>query len=334
MLKIGYKASAEQFSATELLNFSVIAEEVGFDSVFISDHFQPWKHTDGHAPSSMVWLGALGARTKRIIMGTSVLTPTFRYHPSIVAQAFGTLGELFPGRVILGVGTGEALNEVPAIGMAWPETKERFARLRESIALIKKLWVEERVSFNGEYYKTDHATIYDRPEKPIPIYVAGAGPMIAKYAGRNAEGFICTSGKAWDLYKETLLPNVAAGLADRKERPQSYDYMIEMKVSYDTDKPRALEETKHWAALALTPEEKVTVENPLDMEKLAAALPVERAAKRWIVSSDPDEQVEKIRPYVEMGFRHLVFHAPGPDQPRFLRLYAKDVIPRLRKAFD
>ena len=333
MLKIGYKASAEQFSAKALLDFSVLAEEVGFDSVFISDHFQPWKHTDGHAPAAMVWLGAVGARTKRIVMGTSVLTPTFRYHPSIVAQAFGTLGQLFPGRVILGVGTGEALNEVPATGMAWPETKERFARLRESIALIKKLWTEERVSHAGEYYKTENATIYDRPEKPIPIYIAGAGPMIAKYAGRSADGFICTSGKAWDLYKETLLPNVAAGLAERKKPAQSYDHMIEMKVSYDTDKSRAFQETKHWAALALTPEEKMTVENPVEMEKLADALPVERAAKRWIVSSDPDEQVERIRPYVEMGFRHLVFHAPGPDQERFLRLYAKDVLPRLRKAF-
>jgi coenzyme F420-dependent glucose-6-phosphate dehydrogenase len=282
----------------------------------------------------MVWLGALGARTKRIVMGTSVLTPTFRYHPAIVAQAFGTLGELFPGRVILGIGTGEAVNEVPATGMAWPEAKERFARLRESVALMKKLWTEERVTFKGEYYKTENATVYDRPDQPVPIYIAGAGPMIAKYAGRNADGFICTSGKAWDLYKDTLLPNVEAGLADRKGPTRPFDRMIEMKVSYDTDKDRAFQETKHWAALALTPEEKVTVENPIDMEKLANALPVERAAKRWIVSSDPEEQVERVRPYVEMGFRHLVFHAPGPDQARFLRLYAKDVIPRLRKAFD
>src|SRR5208283_3356595 len=129
-LKLGYKASAEQFAPRLLLDFSVAAEQAGFDSVFISDHFQPWKHTDGHAPSVMPWLGALGASTQRIVMGTSVLTPTFRYHPSVVAQVFGTLGVMFPGRVILGVGTGEGLNEVPSTGMKWPETKERFARLR------------------------------------------------------------------------------------------------------------------------------------------------------------------------------------------------------------
>jgi coenzyme F420-dependent glucose-6-phosphate dehydrogenase len=200
VLKLGYKASAEQFGPGELLRLASLAEELGFDSVFISDHFQPWRHTGGHAPFSFTWLGAAGARTSRILLGTSVLTPTFRYHPSIVAQAFGTLGALFPGRMILGVGTGESLNEVPATALQWPEMKERFARLRESIVLIRKLWAEERVSFRGEFYKTENATIYDRPEMMIPIYVAAGGPMVAKYAGRAGDGFICTSGKDPTLY--------------------------------------------------------------------------------------------------------------------------------------
>ncbi|MFL7905245.1 glucose-6-phosphate dehydrogenase (coenzyme-F420) [Azospirillum argentinense] len=333
MLRFGYKASAEQFAPRDLLSFAVAAETAGFDSVFISDHFQPWRHTGGHAPFSFAWLGALGAQTSRIVMGTSVLTPTFRYHPSIVAQAFATLGSLFPDRVVLGIGTGESLNEVPATGLHWPETKERFARLRESVALIRRLWSEERVSFTGEFYKTERATIYDRPERPVPIYVAGAGPMIAKYAGRVADGFICTSGKAPELYRETLLPNVAAGLAGAGRDDGAIDRMIEMKVSFDTDRQRALEDTRYWAALALTPEEKMGVEDPLEMERLADALPAERAASRWIVSTDPDEHVERIRPYVELGFRHLVFHAPGADQERFLRLYSTHVLPRLRAAF-
>src|SRR5258707_9797353 len=157
-LRLGYKASAEQFGPRELLEFSVHAEEAGFDSVMVSDHFQPWRHTGGHAPFSLAWLGALGARTSRIVMGTSVLTPTFRYHPAIVAQGFGTLGVMFPGRVILGIGTGESLNEVPATGFVWPEMKERFARLREAVALIRRLWQEERVTFEGTFYRTEKAT--------------------------------------------------------------------------------------------------------------------------------------------------------------------------------
>ncbi|MBM3596749.1 MAG: glucose-6-phosphate dehydrogenase (coenzyme-F420) [Alphaproteobacteria bacterium] len=331
MIKIGYKASAEQFGPRELLDFACLAEQLDFDSVFVSDHFQPWRHTGGHAPSALAWLGALGALTSRITMGTSVLTPTFRYHPSVVAQSFGTLGAMYPGRVILGVGSGEGLNEVPATGIEWPEMKERFARLREAVQLIRKLWTDERHSHEGEYYKTKGATIYDRPDEMVPIYIAAAGPMVAKYVGRVADGFICTSGKNTTLYTETLLPNLAAGLEAAKRSADAIDRMIEVKVSFDTDLERAREDTRHWAALALSQEEKMSVEDPVEMEKLADALPIERAASRWIVSTDPEEHVEAVAKYVDLGFRHLVFHAPGPDQARFLKLYAEHVVPRLRR---
>ena len=279
----------------------------------------------------MAWLGALGARTSRIVLGTSVLTPTFRYHPSIVAQAFATLGEMFPKRIILGIGTGESLNEVPSSGLHWPEQKERTARFREAITLIKTLWSEDRVSFEGQFYKTDKATIYDRPKEPVPIFIAGAGPFIAKLAGAQGDGFICTSGKKTELYTETLLPNVAAGLAASPPKTGGFERMIEMKISFDTDRDRAMSDTKYWGALALTPDEKMNVEDALEMEKLADALPVERAASRWIVSSNPAEIVERIQAYIDMGFDHLVFHAPGPDQARFLKLFADEIMPQLRR---
>ena len=332
MLKLGYKASAEQFGPRELLDFSVLAEENGFDSVFVSDHFQPWKHTDGHAPNSLAWLGALGASTKRVVVGTSVATPTFRYHPSIVAQAFGTMGAMFPGRVVLGLGTGESLNEVPATGMSWPGAKERRDRLRESIHLINKLWTEDRVTWEGQFYRTESATIYDKPKRKVPIWVAASGPLAAAMAGQIADGFIVTSGKAPTLYTE-LSGKVAEGLQRSGRSESALEKMIEVKVSFDTDAQHAKELTRHWAALALSPEEKMGVEDPIEMERRADALPLDRAASRWIVSSDPDEQVERIRPYVELGFTHLVFHAPGPDQARFIKLYAEQVFPRLRKAF-
>jgi coenzyme F420-dependent glucose-6-phosphate dehydrogenase len=333
LLKLGYKASAEQFGPRELLEFSCLAEELGYDSVFVSDHFQPWRHTGGHAPYSFAWMGALGARTRRITIGTSVVTPTFRYHPAIVAQAVGTLGEMFPGRVVLGIGTGESLNEVPATGIKWPGFKERQGRLRESVLLMRRLWSEERVSFEGQYYRTEKATIYDRPDQPVPIWIAASGPTAAAMAGELADGFICTSGKGTALYRDTLLPKLAEGLAKSGRSGDAVERMIEVKVSFDTDLDRAKEDTRHWAALALTPEEKVRVEDPVEMERLADALPVERAMSRWIVSADPETQLEQIRPYVELGFRHLVFHAPGPDQARFLRLYAERVLPLLRAKF-
>ncbi len=333
MLRLGYKASAEQFGPRELLEFSVVAEEVGFDSVMVSDHFQPWRHTGGHAPYSLAWLAALGERTSRVAIGTSVTTPTFRYHPSIVAQAMGTIACLNPGRVILGVGTGESMNEVPATGMQWPKFKERFGRLRESVELMRRLWTEDRVTFEGEYYRTENATIYDRPDEPVPIYIAAAGPTASRFAGRVGDGFICTSGKAPELYRETLLPNVQAGLEKSGRAMGDLERTIEMKVSFDIDMEKAMQDTCYWAALALSPEEKMGVEDPVEMEKLADALPVERAASRWIVSDDPDEHIDRIAPYIEIGFTHLVFHAPGPDQERFLRLYAKEILPLLRKKF-
>jgi len=332
MLKLGYKASAEQFAPTELLDFSCLAEEVGFDSIFVSDHFQPWKHTDGHAPSALAWLGALGARTRRAVIGTSVLTPTFRYHPSVVAQVFGTLGDMFPNRVVLGVGTGESLNEVPSSGIEWPGAKERRDRLREAIRLINQLWTGDRVTFEGQFYRTKDATIYDKPNGKVPIWVAASGPLAAQMAGQVAEGFICTSGKNPQLYID-LTGKVEEGAGRANRNAADIERMIEVKVSFDTDANEAKELTRHWAALALSPEEKVGVEDPVEMERLADALPLDRAASRWIVSSDPDEQVERIRPYIELGFTHLVFHAPGPDQARFIKLYAEQVFPRLRKAF-
>ncbi len=330
-MRLGYKASAEQFGPRELLEFAVHAETAGFDTVMVSDHFQPWRHSQGHAPFSFAWLGALGERTSRVALGTSVVTPTFRYHPAVVAQAMATLGVLYPGRMLLGVGTGESLNEVPATGIEWPPFRERFRRLRESIELMRRLWSEERVSFEGEYYRTDCATIYDRPDTPVPLYIAAAGPTAARLAGRVGDGFICTSGKAPELYRETLLPGVAEGMDKANREPGAVEHMIEVKVSFDTDRRRALEDTRHWAALALSPEEKMGVEDPMEMERLADALPVERAASRWIVSDDADEHVERINEYVDLGFTHLVFHAPGPDQRRFLDLYAADVLPRMRE---
>src|SRR5580693_3149324 len=178
MLKLGYKASNEQFGPTELLRYGVLAEECGFDSVFVSDHLQPWRHDGGHAPFAMSWLGALGARTERIVVGTSVLTPTFRYHPGIVAQSFATLGCLFPDRVVLGMGTGESLNEV-ALGIEWPDGKERFARFREAVSLARRS--------------------EERQENPMP---ASALPLVSHWIG-GAE-YPSSSGRTAPVFDPAL----------------------------------------------------------------------------------------------------------------------------------
>ena len=334
LLRIGYKASAEQFDPSRLAGFAVLAEEVGLDTVTISDHFQPWRVTGGHSPNTIAWLGFVAARTERVVLGTSVLTPTFRYNPAVIAQTYATLACLAPGRVIAGVGTGEALNEV-AVGSVppggWPEFKERFGRLREAVDLMTRLWEGEPVDFDGEYYQTRGALIYDRPDERIPVYIAAGGPMMARYAGRYGDGMICTSGKGRELYADGLVPGLATGAEAKGRDVNQIDRMIEMKVSWDPDAEQALENTRFWAPLSLSAEQKHTISDPKEMEEKADALPLEQIARRWIVSNDPAEIVSAVKEYTDLGFNHLIVHAPGDDQERFLRTFASDVLPELRR---
>jgi coenzyme F420-dependent glucose-6-phosphate dehydrogenase len=319
-LRLGYKASSEQFRPNELLDYALLAENVGLDSVWISDHFQPWRHTGGHAPFSLAWLGALGARSSRVIIGTSVLTPTFRYHPAVVAHAFGTLGAMFPGRVALGIGTGESLNEVPSSGIAWPEQRSapRFRSGRQSTAVERG---------HSATRTLGRKAIYGQPDQPVPITSPPQAVSLPSSRGKG-DNYICTSGKNGSCTPRRCCP-ISSQL--QKHQARQFDRrMIEIKLSFDTDPDRALNDTRFWGALALTPDEKLNVEDPLEMEKLADALPIERAASRWIVSDDPQEAVERIGRYIEFGFNHLVFHAPGPDQARFLRLFGEQLAPRLR----
>lgn len=330
-MRIGYKASAEQFGPRDLVDFAVRAEQVGLDSVWVSDHFQPWRHEDGHAPFAPAWIAAAGERTERVLLGTSVLTPAYRYNPAVIAQAFGTLGALYPGRIVLGVGSGEALNEIVVDpSLQWPAFKERFTRLRESVALIRRLWAEDRVTFEGEYYSTLNATVYDRPEVPVPVYVAAGGPVVATYAGRVGDGFICTSGKGMELYSEKLLPAVAEGAEAGGKDPATVDRMIEIKLSYAPTREEALENTRFWAPLSLSPEQKHGVDDPVEMARLADQLPIEDVARRWIVATSVDEVVEQVQPYLDLGFDHLVFHAPGHDQRAFLDAFGAELLPALR----
>jgi coenzyme F420-dependent glucose-6-phosphate dehydrogenase len=330
-MRYGYKASAEQFAPRELIEYSQLAEELGLQTLAVSDHFQPWRHRGGHTPAVLPWLGALGERTASALLGTSVLTPTMRYHPSIIAQGFATLACLNPGRVFLGVGTGEALNETPATAAPWPGAKVRRAMLREAITLIRELWSHERVSFDGEYYRTDRATIYDKPQEMIPIYVAASGPLAAKLAGRLGDGFIATSGKDPQLYRD-LMGKLAEGAQEAGRDVAEIDKYIEIKVSYDRDLEHAKDACAFWAPLALTPDEKSGIDDAVEMEAAADRI-LDRAHTRFIVSDDPDEVVQKLAPYVEVGFEHLVFHGPGHDQERFLRGFCADVLPRVRERF-
>lgn len=330
VLTLGWKASAEQFAPAQLLELAVAAEEAGFDSIAVSDHFHPWRDTDGHAPFSFAWLAAAGQRTKRVRLGTSVVSPGYRYHPAIVAQAVATLASLTPGRVFLGVGSGEAMNEVPITVAEWPSPGERRHRLEEAIALIRELWSDDYVTHDGEYFHVRQAKIFDKPPSPVPILVAAGGPKAAETAGRLGDGIIVTSGKARALYTEDLLPGLERGARQGGRDGASLERMIEVKLSFDTTHERALGNCRPWAALALPEEAKRGVEDPREMERRAKA-GEDNASKRFIVASDPDVACSAIGDYVDLGFDHLVFHLPAEDQARSIDLVGREILPRLRR---
>ena len=325
-MRIGYKASAEQFGPPRLLDYAVQAERAGFEIVAVSDHFQPWRHKGGHSPAALPWLGAATPGDAHRHARHERPPPTLRYEPAVVAQAFATLATLAPGRVFLGVGTGEAMNETPVTGARSPAEERRCGLPRRSsrsggcgpgARRLRRRLLQDRPR-----------DIFDRPDPPVPIYVAASGPLAAKLAGRVGDGFICTSGKDPQLY-EDLLANVAAGAEQAGRDAGAIRRMIEIKVSYDRDAERARTNTHWWAALALTPEQKEGVEDPIEMERLADEN-LDRAPSRFICSDDPDEVVAAIGTYVDLGFEVLVVHGPGGDQARFIQQFAEDVLPKLR----
>ncbi len=330
MLTLGWKASAEQFAPADLLELAVAAEANGFDSIVVSDHFHPWRDSGGHAPFSFAWLGAAGQRTRRARLGTSVVSPGFRYHPAIVAQAVATLASLTPGRVFLGVGSGEAMNEVPVAVIDWPSPRERQHRLREAVGLIRELWSDDYVTHEGEHYRTRAAKIFDKPPGPVPILIAAGGPKAAEMAGEIGDGIIVTSGKKRELYTDDLLPGLGRGAAKAGRDAGSLERMIEVKLSFDTTDERALANCRPWAALALPEEAKRGVEDPREMERRATSAEA-NAHTRFIVASDPDQACEKIDTYIALGFDHLVFHLPAEDQQRSIELVGKEILPRLRR---
>jgi len=180
------------------------------------------------------------------------------------------------------------------------------------------------------HYRTHGASIYDRPAAPVPVYIAAGGPAVARYAEGAGDGFICTSGNGEQLYRNELLPVVADGERAAGKVAGSVDRMLEVKLSYDRDGDRALENTRFWAPLALSKEQKHDITDPVEMEAAADALPIEKGASRWIVGSAPEKVVAGIEQYVRWGITHLVFHAPGADQLRFLEQFQQDLAPLLR----
>lgn len=321
MLQVGYRVPAHQCHPSELIDLTVTAERFGFDSAFISDQFQPWRQF-GHSPSAVPWLGFAGARTSRIRLGTIGYAALLRRRPAVVAQEFATLGCLLPGRVILGLGVGDGSDEVSATGKKWPNPNRRLGRLREAATLIRRLWTGAATTFTGAYYRTDNARIYDIPQQPVPLWVWACSTGEAEVAGEVADGIVATSGTGVDFQRDTVLPPVAGTAA-------GFERVLEVRLSYEHQPKQAIRSARLWAPATLDVH---SDEAPGLFDPNGHFHPTDLFARRWIVASTPAQVHRQLRPFLDLGFNHLVFTSPGNNQKKFLRRLAEEVIPALREA--
>ncbi len=329
MIQLGWKAGAEQYAPQELLEYAVAAERAGFDALSVSDHFHPWAEK-GQASFVWTWLGAAAARTTSIKLGTGVTCPILRYHPTIVAQAIATLSCFAPGRVFLGVGTGEALNEYSAVGL-WPGYDERQEQLAEAIELIRTLLEGEPVTHSGTHYRTRDAKIYSSARNPIPIYVSSLVPESAYFAGLHGDGLYTVGGEDAETYAE-MIKSFEAGAKKAGRGVRGLPKIIELSVDFTEDREAAIACRKSFWAGAMVP---AMFTQRLHTPKLSEAngkvVGTETIEKSACISNDPKDHVENASMYIEMGFDHIYFHSAGPDQMRFIEVYGARVLPALRQ---
>jgi TAT-translocated FGD2 family F420-dependent dehydrogenase len=321
---VGFTLAHEQFTVSQLVEFGTAAEAAGFDALATSDHFQPWQANEGHSGHAWVTLGALGQRTRRIWMGTSVTCPTLRHHPAMVAEAFATLSLLSPGRIFLGLGTGEALNEQAATGQ-WPPYAERSARLIEATQLIRELWTGNQVEHDGTYYKV-HAKLYDPPASPIPILMAANGPTAMQRAGQYADGLI-TDAKTWREHKAEF---EAAARTAGKDPGQMPIFIEQFVVVGDTQDAQQAAEFWRFQPKAWNPYWNVPDPRTI-LERADAEVPLEQVYGDWPISTDPAVHLKALTDLFDSGVSEVHIHSGQPDQKRVIEFYGKQVLPSLRR---
>ncbi len=328
-IELGYWAPQEQHSPQELLELAVAAEEAGFRRCVTSDHFHPWFHEGASSGSTQVWLSTVLARTASMSFGTGVSAPIYRYHPAMLAQAFATLDHLYPGRVALGLATGEAMNEVP-LGFHWPTFQERVERLQESIEILCRLWSEDFVSFEGKHYQLNEANLYVKPSGKIPLYLAASGPTVAELAGRSADGLL-TVPQPRNRLTEVVLPAFRSGAKDAGREEATLKLLLEFKFSCDEDYDKALSSIRRWGSTEVAGIFNQDIYDPRRLEDLAATVEPEQLLKTWHVVTDLEELVAPIEQYGKLGFQEIYLHSSSPDERTILRHLGEDLLPQFHE---
>jgi TAT-translocated FGD2 family F420-dependent dehydrogenase len=322
---LGFHGGHEQFTPGELVELAVAAEAAGFEALTLSDHLHPWQDNQGHAGHAWITLAAIGQRTSTLRLGTSVTAPIYRYHPVEVAHAFASLAVLYPGRIFLGAGTGEALNEAPYGG--WGPYRERAARLSEAIGIIRRLWSGGWVEHAGRHFTVRGVRLYDAPPGPPPIYVAASGPRSARIAGRAGDGWITDPRTARE--RDDVRQAFEDGAREAGKDPAALERIVELWCVVG-GRDEALAAAPLWQFLPVF-SDVVDIAGPHEVQRIAEERSSpERTVDGWLVSPDPAVHVEAVRQLARRGATQVFVHSPQPDQRRVIEFYGREVIPALR----
>lgn len=320
---ISFMLAHEQFPVPELIRLGSLAERAGFDLLATSDHFQPWQANEGHVGEAWVTLGALGQQTQRVWMGPTVTCPTLRYNPAVVAEAFATLSLLYPGRIFLGLGSGEALNEQAATG-EWPAWRERWDRLVEAVTIIRQLWTGEPLQHKGTHY-TVEGKLYDPPAQPIPVLLAANGPKAMKLAGEHGDGLI-TDPQTWKQYRGEW----ESGARSAGKNPREMPVLVETFVVVGGER-EAQAAAQLWNFIPKAFKGYQNIPDPAQIERRAhTELPLPKVFGDWTVSADPDAHVQAIKKLFDSGVTIVNIHSGQSDQQKVIEFYGRDVLPRVR----
>lgn len=330
MSSLGYWAAQEQYSMHNLLRFVAEAEKCGFTTTITSDHFHPWWHDNAYGNFTWVWIAAAAERTKIMQFVTGVTAPVYRYHPAIIAQAFASLDVLYPGRIGLGLGTGEAMNESP-LGFDWPRARARLTRTQESIQIIKQLWNQRKKSdegflnFNGEYFLMRNAKLYTPPSKHIPIYMAATGQQATKVAAKYSDGLISylqpnEAGKVLGIFDST---------AKKEGRdPNTLEKIAEYKVSFSEDYEQAFKSATFWRATLIKNVFDSDISDPRKLQsKAEKEVPDEKLKQAIQITTSIEDCIKILEEYFNAGFTRVYIHSTSPDEIRFIQMFSKKVMP-------
>jgi coenzyme F420-dependent glucose-6-phosphate dehydrogenase len=315
-MEVGYHLSSEEHPPGDLVRYAVRAEQIGLTHAFVSDHFHPWLDVQGESPFVWSVLGALARETERIVLGTGVTCPLIRMHPAIVAHAAATTATMLPGRFVLGLGTGENLNE-HVTGERWPAPDERLEMLEEATAVIRRLLTGERVTHRGRHYRVEDARLYTCPDEPPPVVLAAMGPEAVALAGRISDGLVTIA------LEERVVERFHEAGGDGKPT------YVKLTVCWAESMDDAKKTAREWFPLMGVGRPMVDLSMPADFAQVVSAFDEDAAIDGMVLGPDPEVHAEAIRSAASAGFSHVYVHQVGPEQDGFLGFFEAEVLPRL-----